>query len=218
MNVNRCGSHRGVTDSARARKRRFSMKRLSRSYSSRPDSRTTRYSSAVLVFPRATSASPLRLLIGVRSSWARSAENCVRGANERSRRSSMESEGAREGRDLRRPMNRAHPRIEFFSGDPPEGSSYIRERLQAHFGNDEPECCGQDEARKQHGRHLSTSNPHYHCIVGPVEGDLDEPFAGFRLAQFDPLVPSRKTVRRGLSHPRPLLCSHQKWTTARKSL
>ena len=96
-------------------------------------------------------------------------------------------EGGRERRDLRWPMSGAHPRIEFFGGDPLEGPGDVRERLQTRLGNDEPESHRQDKAREQDGEDLSTVIRNNRRIVGPVEGDLNEPFAGFGLAEFDPL-------------------------------
>ena len=57
--------------SARARKSRLSTMCDSRTYSSMLEPITFWYSSGVLVRDRAMSASTIRLLIGVRSSWAR---------------------------------------------------------------------------------------------------------------------------------------------------
>ena len=62
--------------SALARKSKLSIMRDSRLNSSRLDSMTSRYFGADLDLVSATSASPRRLKIGVRSSCARSAENC----------------------------------------------------------------------------------------------------------------------------------------------
>ena len=58
-----------------AKNSKLSMSRVSRSYSSRAEPSSSWYSAGVLALWRATSASPRRLLIGVRNSWAMSAAN-----------------------------------------------------------------------------------------------------------------------------------------------
>ncbi|MNL15719.1 hypothetical protein D3C87_1367260 [compost metagenome] len=75
--------------SARARNSMFSIIRASRSYSSRFDSSSDSYSAGLRRWASVTCVCPTRLLIGVRKSCARSAENAERRVKLSCNRASM---------------------------------------------------------------------------------------------------------------------------------